>query len=230
MLSLKNKLYLIVSFLTVGCLDAHTGDVTIKPEQVSEATMQPAAELVPEGRLYVQSVMDACNAKLSPAKREILSEQIRVVGESFFAKVEERKWFYFLICIESKFNNEARSPVGATGLTQVMPKYAPEFAKACGIGEIDPKDLADSQVNLIIGACRFKELMVHYKGDPALALAAYNSGLDSPTVRKTASLDVRTGHPETIGYLAAAFVLNQRMNRLGQNDAIPIQTAQLHWF
>jgi hypothetical protein len=227
MQKLKNKLYLGISLLAVGCIDAHTNDVEVKPQDVAESTMQPEADEIPEGRLYVQSVMDACNAKVSPAKREILAEQIRLVGEAFFPKNEERKWFYFLICIESRFNNESRSPVGATGLTQVMPKYAPEFAKACGIGEIDPKDLADSQVNLIVGACRFKELMLHYKGDPALALAAYNSGLDSPTVRKTASLDVRTGHPETIGYLAAAFVLNQRMTRAGQNDTV-VQTAQLH--
>jgi hypothetical protein len=224
MLKLKSKLYLGISLLAVGCLDAHTSDVEVKAKDIAESTMQPEADEIPEGRLYVQSVMDACNAKVSPAKREILAEQIRLVGEAFFPKAEDRKWFYFLICIESKFNNDA---VGATGLTQVMPKYAPEFAKACGIGEIDPKDLADSQVNLIVGACRFKELMLHYKGDPALALAAYNSGLDSPTVRKTASLDVRTGHPETIGYLAAAFVLNQRMKRAGQNDAV-VQTAQLH--
>lgn len=228
MQKLKNKLYLGISLLAVGCLDAHTGDVEVKPQDVAESTMQPETDDIPEGRLYVQSVMDACNAKVSPAKREILAEQIRLVGEAFFPKAEERKWFYFLICIESRFNNDARSPVGATGLTQVMPKYANEFAKACGIGDLDPKDLADSQVNLIVGACRFKELMLHYKGDPALALAAYNSGLDSPTVRKTASLDVRTGHPETIGYLAAAFVLNQRMTRAGQNDTVLLKTAQLH--
>jgi soluble lytic murein transglycosylase-like protein len=157
--------------------------------------------------------MTACNANLSAARREILAEQIRVVGEAFFAKKEERRWYYFLICIESKFQNEARSPVGAVGLTQVMPKYASEFAKACQLGALEPKDLNDSQVNLMVGACRFRELMVHYSGDPTLALAAYNSGLDSPTVRKAVTSDVRQGHPETVGYLAAAFILEQRMNK-----------------
>lgn len=208
-----NKLTIASLMLLLACTDAHRNEVEITPEQVDKATMQPEDDKMPEGRLYVQKVMDACGVKVSQAKREILAEQVRLVGEAFFPKEQERKWFYFLICIESRFNNEARSTAGAVGLTQVMPKYAQEFAKACGIGELDPKDLADSQVNLIVGACRFRELMTYYEGDPALALAAYNSGLNSPTVRKTASSDVRTGHPETVGYLAAAFVLNQRMNR-----------------
>lgn len=208
------NLGLLLLVLTTCCTDS-------KPTKEVEVVAPSANELpnppIPEGRLYVQRVMDACNAKVSPSMREILSEQIRIVGESIFAKESDRKWFYLLICIESRFNNQARSPVGATGLTQVMPKYAPEFAKACGLGELDPKDLADSQVNLIIGACRFKELMAYYQGDPTLALAAYNSGMDSSTVKKAAQLDIRTGHPETIGYLAAAFVIEQKMQRV-END------------
>lgn len=215
MTGLKNKLYLALSFLAIGCLDAHKGEVEIKSSELAASTMKPEAEapIIPKGRLYVQKVMDACGAKLSPAKREILSEQLRIVGESMFKEETDRKWFYFLICIESRFNAEARSPVGATGLAQVMPKYANEFAKSCGLGELDAKDLQDSQVNLLVGACRFRELMLYYEGDPTLALAAYNSGMDSSTVKKAAQSDIRMGHPETVGYLAAAFVLEQRLRK-----------------
>jgi hypothetical protein len=199
-----NKLILLVLVLT-SCVAKQTTKV---------APQEPAPKpSIPAGRVYVQRVMTACNANLSAARREILAEQIRVVGEAFFPKEDERRWYYFLICIESKFQNEARSPVGAVGLTQVMPKYASEFAQACQLGALEPKDLNDSQVNLMVGACRFRELMVHYNGDPTLALAAYNSGLDSPTVRKAVTSDVRQGHPETVGYLAAAFILEQRMNK-----------------
>ena len=166
---------------------------------------------------YVEEVMTACGAKLSAARKGILADQIEDIGRRMFEKEEHRKWFYLLICIESRFNNEAKSTVGATGLTQVMPQYAKEFAAACGLGELDPKDLLDSQVNLLVGACRFRELMVYYEGDPTLALAAYNSGLNSPTVRKAAASDIRTGHPETVGYLAAAFVLAQRLERKERN-------------
>ena len=210
---MKTKLYIGLSILAVACLDAHTKEPELKSEDYKHATMEPEQETVPKGRIYVQKVMDACGAKTSAAKREILAEQIRLVGEAMFKQEADRKWFYFLICIESRFNNEARSPVGAVGLVQVMPKYANDFAKACGLGEVEQKDLADSQVNLLIGACRFRELMLHYEGDPTLALAAYNSGMDSSTVKKAAQADIRTGHPETIGYLAAAFVLEQRLRK-----------------
>jgi hypothetical protein len=182
--------------------------------KAADVPVSPSSEpVLSEGQRYVQQVMTACGAKLSPAKTLILSEQISRIGESLFRNKEDRNWFYLLICIESRYSNDVKSTAGAVGLTQVMPKYAPEFAKACGLGELDPKDLADSQVNLLIGACRFKELMAYYNGDPTLALAAYNSGMDSPTVRKAVSSDIRTGHPETVGYLAAAFVLEQRMKR-----------------
>jgi hypothetical protein len=182
----------------------------------AEEPVTEVPEQVP-GISYVEKVMDACGAKMSEARRKILATQIEDVGNRMFEKGEHRKWFYFLICIESRFRNEARSTAGATGLTQVMPQYAKEFAKACGLGELEPKDLADSQVNLLVGACRFRELMLYYEGDPTLALAAYNSGLNSPTVRKAVTSDIRTGHPETVGYLAAAFVLEQRLEKESKN-------------
>ena len=210
--------YLILLLVLAGCV-AKDKEQELKADQFKGDPISPVSQAEPEGKLYVQKVMDACGAKLSPAKREILAEQIRVIGESLFKDKEGQHWFYFLICIESKFNTEAKSPVGAVGLTQVMPKYANEFAKSCGLGELDPKDLVDSQVNLLVGACRFRELMLHYEGDPTLALAAYNSGLDSSTVRKAASSDVRNGHPETVGYLAAAFVLEQRMRKEAHDNA-----------
>lgn len=221
MLNKSNASYLlaIVTVSLIGLMAASSCiEQPVEPEVKSSEHPGPAlppaeAEQVASGKDYVLKVMEACNAKLSEAKANILAEQIRVVGEAYFEDLSQRKWFYFLICIESKFQNEARSPVGAVGLTQVMPKYAQEFADSCKLGQLDPKDLADSQVNLMVGACHFRQLMEYYKGEVPLALAAYNSGLNSPTVRKAAASDIRTGHPETVGYLAAAFVLNQRMNR-----------------
>lgn len=208
-----SKLFISLLSLSLisSCID-QAAEPEIKSSDHPGPALPPAeAEQISHGRDYVLKVMESCNAKLSEAKANILAEQIRLVGEAYFEDLNQRKWFYFLICIESKFQNEARSPVGAVGLTQVMPKYAQEFADSCKLGQLDPKDLADSQVNLMVGACHFRQLMEYYKGEVPLALAAYNSGLNSPTVRKAAASDIRTGNPETVGYLAAAFVLNQRM-------------------
>lgn len=228
-----NNILALVILMCTACSEAPPPEVKLEEPASSPPAeeIKPTVPEIPAGRIYVQKVMDACGARMSEAKRSVLSEQIRMVGESLFLIEAERKWFYLLICIESRFNNAARSTAGAVGLTQVMPRYAPEFARACGLGELDPADLADSQVNLLVGACRFKELMVYYEGDPTLALAAYNSGRDSPTVRKAASSDVRSGHPETVGYLAAAFVMNQRVVRELTNEPTAAQkTAQLRDF
>lgn len=210
--NLRLGLCLGFSLALLACAPDVSKDVLIVPPPPP-----PEAAQLSEGQRYVQKVMIACGVKMSAAKN-ILSAQIHSVAKQLFTDELDRRWFYTLICIESRFNNEARSSVGAVGLTQVMPQYAKEFAKACGLGELDAKDLADSQVNLLVGACRFRELMLFYEGDVTLALAAYNSGQGSSTVKKAASSDVRTGHPETIGYLAAAFVLDQRMHKVDRND------------
>jgi len=191
----QNKLVLLL-LLLVSCVP--------KPK--------PILPIPENGKDYVKRVMVACNAHLSDARKEILAEQISAVGETYFPEESDRRWYYFLICIESKFQTEAKSPVGAIGLTQIMPRFANDFAKSCNLGTLDPKDLGDSQVNLMVGACHFRELMDYYKKDPTLALAAYNSGLDSSTVKKAASADIRNGQPETIAYLASAFILEHRMN------------------
>lgn len=173
------------------------------------------AEELDEG--YLLRLMDACGAKLSEASRKVRASQMMTVGNQMIPDPIHRRWFYYVVCIESRFEQGARSHAGATGLTQVMPKYAQEFADKCGLGKLGPKDLEDSHVNLTVGACQFRSLMEYYGGDPTLALAAYNSGTDSPTVKKTKVGDVRTGHPETQGYLAAAFVLDTKMRKEDSN-------------
>jgi len=204
---------LLLILSNIGCTADTSEDVTLVPPPA------PSAEaLLSAAQAQVEKTILACGAKLSEAKRRILSAQVAAVAQQVFEQETDRRWFYTLICIESKFNNEARSSVGATGLTQVMPQFAKEVAKDCGLGELDAKDLADSQVNLLVGACRFKQLMLFYEGDVTLALAAYNSGQGSKTVKKIVESDVRTGHPETVGYLAAAFVLKHRIQRIERHD------------
>jgi hypothetical protein len=75
--------------------------------------------------------------------------------------------FVRMVKQESSFNPNARSGVGAQGLTQLMP------ATAAGLGVTNPYDPEQS---LQGGAKFFSGLLKQFNGDVKLALAAYNAG------------------------------------------------------
>jgi hypothetical protein len=76
-----------------------------------------------------------------------------------------------LVKLESDFNVHATSPVGAVGLTQLMPATARFYEKG-----ITREGLYDPNVNLRIGFRYLRGLVKEYKGDVNLALLVYNRG------------------------------------------------------
>jgi soluble lytic murein transglycosylase-like protein len=76
-----------------------------------------------------------------------------------------------LVRAESSFRNSATSHVGATGLTQLMPRTAAWIAPGT-----TRSDLRDPQKNLDVGFRYLRYLLDKYDGDVRLALLAYNRG------------------------------------------------------
>jgi soluble lytic murein transglycosylase len=76
---------------------------------------------------------------------------------------------------ESQFRSDARSPVGAVGLMQLMPQTAERAASELGLKN-QPERLEQAPYNLQLGAFYLSKLLHTFQQRVVLALAAYNAG------------------------------------------------------
>ncbi|WP_294395243.1 lytic transglycosylase domain-containing protein [uncultured Sphingomonas sp.] len=77
---------------------------------------------------------------------------------------------------ESQFDREARSPVGARGLMQLMPATAREQAGKIGLPYQPERLTQDIGYNVSIGSAFFDRMLTYYNGNYVLAVASYNAG------------------------------------------------------
>jgi soluble lytic murein transglycosylase-like protein len=80
-----------------------------------------------------------------------------------------------LILQESYYNPHAKSPVGATGLMQLMPPTAKDHARRVGIVFATSR-LENPDVNVNIGTYHLRMLVDMFRGNEYLAIASYNAG------------------------------------------------------
>jgi soluble lytic murein transglycosylase len=83
---------------------------------------------------------------------------------------------YGVIRQESAFMEDARSPVGALGLMQLMPSTGKQTARSLNIRYRGNQALLKSEQNIQLGSAYLNKLMLRYSGSPVLAAAAYNAG------------------------------------------------------
>lgn len=76
---------------------------------------------------------------------------------------------------ESEFNASAKSPVGASGLMQLMPGTARAIAKEYKV-KYEASALTNPAYNVQLGEAHLSDLIDSYSGSYFLALAAYNAG------------------------------------------------------
>ncbi len=77
---------------------------------------------------------------------------------------------------ESEFNPDAKSPAGARGLLQLMPRTARNIARAYKIRYNVKKLTAEPHYNMMLGAAHLRDLVDEFGGSYAMAIAAYNAG------------------------------------------------------
>ncbi|MEX2570277.1 MAG: lytic transglycosylase domain-containing protein [Gemmatimonadota bacterium] len=98
-----------------------------------------------------------------------------------------------LVRVESRFNPRAVSPVGALGLTQLMPATAQILSPG-----ITRQQIFERETNLRLGFRFFRSLLTYYEGDLRLALLAYNRGPTTVNRLLSQGIDPSNGYANAV--------------------------------
>ncbi|MFC0199679.1 lytic transglycosylase domain-containing protein [Paracoccus rhizosphaerae] len=123
--------------------------------------------------------------------------------------IQWRCWLQAMIWQESRFNPHAQSPVGAYGLTQIMPDTAGDLG-------IRATYRSDPSVQAEGGARYLAQQLNAFGGDMILALAAYNAGAGN--VRKHGGVPPFAETRKYVQVIPAKY--RQYMAKLGAADQI----------
>lgn len=113
---------------------------------------------------------------------------------------------------ESYFNPKAKSPVGASGLMQLMPNTAREAGNMIGMSIPNTNLLLDPEINLRLGNIYYSKLKKALISKDVLAVLAYNGGIGS-VLKWTQKLNYndlddfieQIPYPETQNYLKKVY-------------------------
>lgn len=134
---------------------------------------------------------------------------------------------------ESKFDRDIQSPVGATGLMQLMPATAAETARRVALPEFRLEQVTVPEINMTLGARYLRDMLDRYEGSVTPALISYNAGphryvrwREYPEFRADAELMIeRIPFSETRIYVKTIFAyryIYRRLWGLGAADEMPI--------
>jgi soluble lytic murein transglycosylase-like protein len=151
-----------------------------------------------------QAQLDRANQILGFSSRYRIAADIAAsIYDIALAEGLEPELAFRLVRVESQFNEKATSPVGAVGLTQLMPATAGYFQKG-----ITKKQLYDRETNLRIGFRYLRTLINEHDGNLKLALLVYNRGPAAVQRARAAGLDPANGYDRMVagGYRGSGVV------------------------
>ena len=151
-----------------------------------------------------QAQLDRANQILAYSSRYRISADIATsIYDIALAEGLEPDLAFRLVRVESQFNQKATSPVGAIGLTQLMPATAGFFQKG-----VTKTQLYDRETNLRIGFRYLRTLINENDGNLKLALLVYNRGPAAVKRARAAGLDPANGYDRMVagGYRGSGVV------------------------
>ncbi|RJL05470.1 lytic transglycosylase domain-containing protein [Paracoccus aestuarii] len=190
------------------------------------------AGTAPAGQVYAAGNSPAADRLFGDGRENVEQIIIRAARDTHHLQkaglslVQWRCWLQALIWQESRFNPHAQSPVGAYGLTQIMPATAGDLGIAATYRS-DPYVQAEG------GARYLAQRLNEFDGDMILALAAYNAGAGNVRKhggvppfaetrkyvevipRKYAEYMTRIGAADQIGIIEPSYVANAERALIG---------------
>ena len=117
-------------------------------------------------------------SKKATARGLFLTAQAYPVITNELRRIDKVEWalIHGLIRQESVFDVNARSPVGARGLMQLMPATAQETARKIGVSHQTDWLTTRPSHNILLGSTYLDQMLRRYGGSYPLAIAAYNAG------------------------------------------------------
>jgi soluble lytic murein transglycosylase-like protein len=97
-----------------------------------------------------------------------------------------------VVRLESRFDERARSPVGAIGLTQLMPATARYYERGVTV-----EKLHDRHTNLRIGFRYLHDLLKEYRS-VRTALLVYNRGPEAVLIERELGIDPSNGYDQIV--------------------------------
>ena len=162
---------------TLGFAVASGPDSAVANIRLSQQLDRARAELTArEGELELAKLeLTRTNAIMANSERyKIPANLAASIYNIAISEGIDPKVAYGLVNVESEFYNKAVSPVGALGLTQVMPATGRMLQPG-----LQRADLFDPETNLRLGFRFLREMIARYDGNLEMALHAYNRG---PTI------------------------------------------------
>ena len=157
-----------VQILAGLLLMAPAGLMTMRDIEPTSRDVAVPAVLAP---IEVKAPSEAATVASLAADYKISTTLAKQIFEAASANNISPRTAFGLVRAESSFRTAARSPVGAVGLTQLMPATARWLSPG-----VTQRQLRNPETNLRIGFKYLADLKEKYDGDEKLALLAFNRG------------------------------------------------------
>lgn len=194
----------------LGWQNAGTEEAAAEPQRQVFPSLS-VNERVQEELDKTRGELDLANAQLARWNKVFTySSQYRIgadlaadILDIALAEGIEPELAFRLVRVESQFNERATSPVGAVGLTQLMPATAKYFEPG-----VTKAKLYDRKTNLRVGFRYLRTLIKEQKGNVKMALLVYNRGPVAVQAARANGVNPSNGYDKVVtkGYSGSGVV------------------------